>query len=127
MANLLNSGIGQNVIVAEDFNTTISPKEIRGRSLVRDPFGERLQDLISDWERVDFPRKKNLFTWKNRRLGPGHIPARLDRILIHISFLLKGHAIQSMIIPMTTSNNKPIAPSLEIPKDQGPIACHFNF
>ena len=39
--------------IAGDFNVTSSPEERRGGSKVRDPFGERLEDLISLWSLTD--------------------------------------------------------------------------
>ena len=40
-------------IIAGDFNVTISPEGKKGGSKVRDPFGERLEDVIASWKLVD--------------------------------------------------------------------------
>ena len=38
---------GKKLIIVRDFNTTISQLEKRGGTKVKDPFGERMEDLIS--------------------------------------------------------------------------------
>jgi endonuclease/exonuclease/phosphatase family metal-dependent hydrolase len=77
----------QNLIIAGDFNTTRAAMEKRGGSVVRDQFQERLEDLISDLDLYDVPSNKGIYTWNNRRAGPGHIAARLDRFLISSELL----------------------------------------
>ena len=64
--------------IAGDFNVTISADERRGGTKVRDPFGERLEDLISQWNLIDIKTKNGVYTWNNKRVGLGHIAARLD-------------------------------------------------
>ena len=76
--------------IAGDFNTTISTAERRGGSKVRDPYGERLEDLISQWNLTDIIPKNGTYTWSNKRMGPGHIDARLDR------FLVSSHLLSSI-------------------------------
>ena len=52
--NSLNSfGDFQNYVIARDFNATISSKERRGDSWVRDPFEEHFEDLITNIDLVD--------------------------------------------------------------------------
>ena len=48
--------------IAGDFNVTISTEERRGGTKVRDPFGERLEDLISLWGLSDIKPKNGTFT-----------------------------------------------------------------
>ena len=48
-------------IIAWDFNANISQKERRGGILVRDPFGEQIEELISYWNIVD-THKMGVFT-----------------------------------------------------------------
>ena len=80
-------------IIAGDFNVTISAEERRGGTKVRDPFGERLEDLISYWGLADIKPKNGKFTWNNKRIGPGHIAARLDRVLV------SPHLLKNLAIP----------------------------
>ena len=49
-------------IIAGDFNVTISTKERREGSKIRDPFGERMEDLISLWGLSDIKPKNGNFT-----------------------------------------------------------------
>ena len=51
--------------IAGDFNITISAAERRGGTKVRDPFGERLEDLISQWALSDVKPKNGTCTWSN--------------------------------------------------------------
>ena len=83
-------------IIAGDFNVTISAEECRGGSKLRDPFGERMEDLISLWGLTDINPKNGNFTWNNKRTGPGHIAARLDRVLIS-THILKNLAVPEQI------------------------------
>ena len=62
----LNSlGEFQNGIIVGDFNATISSKEIRGNSLVRNPFGGDFEDLIANLDLLDMKPKKGMYTWTN--------------------------------------------------------------
>ena len=56
-------------IITGDFNVTISPEECRGGTKIRDPFGERLEDLISFWGLTDIKPKNGNFTWNNKKNG----------------------------------------------------------
>ena len=48
----------QNNIVARDFNDDLIPKEKRGGNIIYDPFRDRMEDLISDWDLIYIlPRK----------------------------------------------------------------------
>lgn len=87
----------------------LSNKEKWGDSIVRDPFRERMEDLIADWDLVDVKPTKGKYSWSNRRLGPGHIAARLDRFLIHGDLLLCDQLIPSKIIPSSVPDHKPIS------------------
>ena len=80
-------------IIVGDFNFNISIEEPSGSSKIRDPFGERLEDLISLWGLSYIKPKNRNFTWNNKRLGLGHIAARLDRVLINT------HLLNNLSIP----------------------------
>ena len=84
-------------IIVGDFSVTISVEERRGGTKVRDPYGERLEDLISYWGLTDIKPKNGKFTWNNKRIGSGHITARLDRVLVS-PYLLKNLAIKAILL-----------------------------
>ena len=94
------SNIQGNVIVAGDLNITLSQNEKRGGSISRDPFKDLVEDIISTWVLVDIKPTSGKYTWNNRRFGPGHIAARLDRFLVQDNFLLLGLIISSKILPL---------------------------
>ena len=52
---------GKYLIIAGDFNTTKSQPEKHGGTKVRDPFGENMEDLISDMDPLDIPLKNRKF------------------------------------------------------------------
>ena len=56
-------------ILTVDFNTTISIKENKGGSIVKDSFREHLENLIEKWDLIDISPKRGTFTWINRRKG----------------------------------------------------------
>jgi hypothetical protein len=81
---------------------------------------------MSEWELEDIPPTNGKFTWSNKRLGPGHIAARLDRFLIQSSFLTLGLRASSKVLPHYTSDHKPIALSLRPSAALGPIPFKFT-
>jgi ribonuclease HI/exonuclease III len=115
-----------NIILGGDFNVTLAQDEKRGGSIVRDPAREWVEDIAAAWDLLDIKPTKGRYTWTNKRIGPGHIAARLDRFLVQSSFLVLGLKTNSEILPHSASDHKPIR--LEIKKDQvkGPIPFRFS-
>jgi ribonuclease HI/exonuclease III len=116
----------ENIILGGDLNVTLSTEEKRGGSIVRDPAREWVEDLMSTWDLMDIKPSKGRYTWTNKRVGPGHIAARLDRFLVQSSFLMLGLIITSDILPNSTSDHKPIALEIKKELNQGPIPFRFN-
>ena len=110
--------------IARDFNVTISAAERRGGSKVRDPFGERLEDFISQWALSDVKPKNGTFTWSNRRVGPGHIAARLDRFLASTHLLDQQPEVK--ILSSAVSDHKPICLFFPPVENLGPLPFRFN-
>jgi exonuclease III len=125
LALFLNQSNSENLVVAGDLNVTLSLVEKKGGSIVRDPAREWVEDLISDWELEDITPTNGKFTWSNKRLGPGHIAARLDRFLVQSSFLTLGLMATSKVLPHYTSDHKPISLSLFPSSALGPIPFRF--
>ena len=94
--------------------------------MVRDPIRETVDEIILDWDLMDIKPASGKYTWNNKRLGPGHIAARLDRFLVQDSFLLLGLNISSKILPFGVSDHKPILLEMAINKNWGPIPFRFN-
>ena len=115
-----------NFVIAGDLNITLSAEEKKGGIIVRDPAREWLEDIISDWDLEDIKPSKGKYTWNNKRLGPGHIAARLDRFLVQQSIHVLGFDLSSSILPFSASDHKPIALSLSKDQDLGPIPFRFN-
>ena len=110
--------------IAGDFNVTISADERRGGTKVRDPFGERLEDLISQWGLTDIKPKNGTFTWSNKRIGPSHIAAKLDRFLVS-THLLNSYP-ETKILCSAVSDHKPICLFFPPAKNLGPLPFRFN-
>ena len=104
----------ENIIVAGDLNVTLAANEKKGGTLVRDPSREWVEELILGWDLIDIKFVKGTFTWTNKRSGLGHVAARLDRFLVHSSFLSLGLLASSKILPHCTSDHKPILLELTI-------------
>jgi hypothetical protein len=126
LQNLQGSLDSKDLIIAGDLNTTLHPKEKKGGSRVRDPTREHLEDLISSFHLIDINPSNDRFTWSNRRLGPGHITARLDRFLLSSSFLDESFSPSSLILPWTGSDHRPVTLTLSPPDNFGPIPFRFN-
>jgi hypothetical protein len=88
LMNLNNSHYISNSIIAGDFNIVLHNLEKKGESIVRDPFREKSEDMINEWDLLDIKTIKGKYTWTNKISGPGHIVAKLDRFLVHINLLL---------------------------------------
>jgi hypothetical protein len=116
----------ENIILGGDLNVTLAQEEKRGGSIVRDPAREWVEDLISAWDLMDIKPTRGHYTWTNKRVGPGHIVARLDRFLIQSSFLTLRLTASSEILLHSTSDHKTISLELRKEQGQGPIPFIFN-
>jgi exonuclease III len=126
LKSFLNLHNPENIIIAGDLNITLSSSEKKGGSPVRDPAREWVEDLIMDWDLEDIKPARGKYTWTNKRMGPGHIAARLDRFLVQSSFLTLGLAASSKILPNYTSDHKPILLDLFSEANLGPIPFQFS-
>jgi len=61
-----------------------------GGTTVSDPIQEQVDELILYLELADIGPSNGKYTWTNKRIGPRHIAAMLDRFLVQESFLLLG-------------------------------------
>ena len=104
----------------------LSTEEKKGGSIVRDQAREWVEDIILHWDLMDVKPPSGKFTWSNKRLGPGHIAARLDRFLIHLDFLSSGMLATSKILPNSTSDHRPILLDILSDAPLGPIPFRFS-
>jgi exonuclease III len=116
----------ENIIIAGDLNLTLHPSEKRGGSVVRDPAREWVEDIMQDWDLLDTKPSSGKYSWSNKRVGPGHIAARLDRFFIQSSFLLLGLEPRMHILASSVSDHKPIKLELLAHHDLGPIPFRFS-
>ena len=107
-------------------NVILSQDEKRGGSLVRDPIREIVDETIMEWDLMDVKPTSGKYTWNNRRIGPGHIAARLNRFLIQDTFLLMGLNLSSKILPFGGLDHKPILLEMVKEMNLGPIPFRFN-
>jgi hypothetical protein len=114
------------IIIAVDFNVTLSSKEKQGGNIFKDPFNEKIEDLIEEWDLINIKPSKGNFTWSNKRLGLGHIAMHLDRSLIQSDFIVDNIIISLKIIPYIISDHKPIALMIQDSPDYGPLPFRFN-
>jgi hypothetical protein len=96
-----------NIILARDLNLVFDPKEKRGGNSGRDQTLPFVEELVHQWDLLDFKPLKGLYTWTNNRLGDDHISACLDRFLIQSSFLQERRIISTKILPKMTSDHTP--------------------
>eukprot|EP00253_Pinus_taeda_P012315 PITA_12315 len=116
----------ENIIIAGDLNVTLDIDEKKGGSIVRDPAREWVEDIMLGWDLEDIKLSSGKYTWSNKRTGPNHIAARLDRFLVHSSFLTSGLMASSKILPNLTSDHKPILLELSLDCNLGPIPFRFS-
>lgn len=126
ISSFLSLNNPENIIIAGDMNVTLAANEKRGGTRVRDPAREWVEDLILGWDLEDIKPSSGKFTWSNRRVGPNHIAARLDRFLVQSSFLSCGLMASSKILSNSTSDHKPIILELFTEENLGPIPFRFS-
>ena len=112
--------------IACDFNVIVSADERKGGVKVRDPFGERLEDLASQWGLTDIKPKNGVFTWSNKRIGPGHIATRLDRVLVSTHLLRNLPFPESKLLCSAVSDHKPLCLFFPPVENLGPLPFRFN-
>jgi exonuclease III len=122
----LNSNKMENIIIGGDLNVTLVVEEKKGGSIVRDPAREWVEDIMLDWDLEDIKPSRENFTWTNKRVGLGHIVARLDRFLVQSSFLLLDLIFSSKILPHSVSDHKPILLELMQDRNLGPIPFRLS-
>eukprot|EP00253_Pinus_taeda_P033369 PITA_33369 len=115
-----------NIILTGDFNLALHANEKRGGNFTHDPFRSQLEEIMSDHELIDIIPKNRKYTWNNRRLGPGNIMERLDRILVNISLLSTFTAGHTKILNATASDHFPILLTLDSHSQLGPIPFSYN-
>jgi exonuclease III len=116
----------ENIIIGGDLNVTLAAVEKKGGSIVQDPTREWVEDIMSEWELEDVKPTKGKYTWSNKRVGSGHIAARLDRFLVQSSFMLLGLTPSSSILPHSVSNHKPIMLEVSHDRNLRPIPFRFS-
>eukprot|EP00253_Pinus_taeda_P003178 PITA_03178 len=114
------------IIIAGDLNLTLSLSEKHGGSTVRDLAREWVEDLLQDWDMIEIKPSSGKYTWTNKRVGLGHIAARLDKFLVQSYFLLHGLESRMHILPCCVSDHLPIKLELLAHLDQGSIPFKFN-
>ena len=102
-----------NIIIVGDLNLVMNEKEKRGGRNSKDQMIQVVEDMIQQWDLLDFKPRKGLYTWTNNRIGEEHISSRLDRLLVQSTMLLERKLISSAILPKLTSDHKPIRLMLE--------------
>jgi exonuclease III len=115
-----------NIILAGDLNIVLKPKEKRGGINSRDSMLPMVEDLIQQWNLLDFSPAKGLYTWSNNRMGEEHISARLDRFLVQDTLMMNKKIIITKILPKLTSDHKPVQLILDDEEDLGPIPFRFS-
>jgi exonuclease III len=115
-----------NIIIAGDLNLVMNGKEKRGGRPSKDQMIFVLEDIIQQWDLMDFKPSKGLYTWTNNRIGEEHISARLDRFMVQSTLLLERKLISTAILPKLTSDHKPILLQLEEEENLGPIPFRFS-
>eukprot|EP00253_Pinus_taeda_P032424 PITA_32424 len=85
-----------------------------------------VEDLIQQWDLLDFIPVKGLYTWSNNRMGEDHISTRLDRFLVQGALMMNKKIITTKILPKLTSDHKPVQLILEDEEDLGPIPFRFS-
>eukprot|EP00253_Pinus_taeda_P005679 PITA_05679 len=113
-----------NIVIGGDLNIILDHKEKRGGTNLRDPLLITVENLIQQWDLVDFKPVKGKYTWTNNRTGDQHISARLDRFLTSSSIMLNKRIVFSKIILKLTSDHKPILLCL---KEEDLVPLPFRF
>ena len=91
-----------------------------------DPFGGRLEDLSTLWGLIDIKPKNGIYTWRNKRIRPGHIAARLDRVLVSTHLLKNLPFLESKLLCSAVSDHKNLCLFFPSVENLGPLPFRFN-
>jgi len=75
-----------------------------------------VEELVQNWDLLDFTPVRGLFTWSNNHVGSDHISACLDRFLVQSALMMNKKIIITKILPKLTSDHKPIQLLLKMKK-----------
>lgn len=125
LSSYLEQHSPSNIIIAGDLNIVLKPKEKMGGSSTRDSMLASMEELVQNWDLLDFPPVHGLFTWSNNCVGSNHISTRLDRFLAQSALLMNKNIVTTKIPPKLTSDHKPIQQLLEDEEDLSPIPFRF--
>jgi hypothetical protein len=84
-----------------------------------------VEELVHQWDLLDFKPSKGLYTWTNNRVGADHI-STLGSVPSPELVLAEKRLISSKILPKLTSDHKPILLHLEEEENLGPIPFCFS-
>eukprot|EP00253_Pinus_taeda_P025214 PITA_25214 len=115
-----------NIVLGGDLNLVMKPKEKRGGNNNRDQTLPLVEEIMQQWDLLDFAPARGKYTWTNNRTRSDHIAARLDRFLIQTSLLMENLLISTKNLPKLSSDHKPIQLLLAPEEDLGPIPFKFN-
>ena len=73
LTNFLEVYSPKNIIVVRDLNIVLDPKEKRGGISGRDQMFPLVEDMIQQWDLLEFKPKKGLYTWNNNKVEATHI------------------------------------------------------
>ena len=104
----------------------MSRSEKKGGTLVWDAFQENMEDLMLSLNIFDVKPKKYVYAWTNKRVGLGHIVAKIYRFLVPNNLLTFNICLDSSILPWSGSEHRPIALQLSLPQVLGPIPFRFS-
>jgi exonuclease III len=131
LSNLKNTSLFENCIIVGDLNIIEANAKKTGGFFGRDPFRNNLEEIILDWDLMEFPPWRGKYTWINMRVGLGHIDARLDCFIVHNNLLHHNPTIKSHAFPSLISDHKPISLYLQALPNFPPFLfgltpCGFN-
>ena len=75
---------------------------------------------------LDPPLKNGKYTWSNKQLGPGHIAARLDHVLVRSSILDLSVLASSHILPSAILDHRHVSLDLSLIGNIGPFPFRFS-
>jgi len=101
------------------FNTTMYSNECMGGNIIRYPFREKLEGLLSNSDLLDIKPHNGKYTWSNRMAEGVFITARLDHFLVHSSCLIQDLDPQLSIVASKESDHRSILLVLDKEDDLG--------
>lgn len=108
-----------------DLNLVLNIEEKFGGTYHTNPSRDALETIMEQNKLINIPPSNGKYTWNNKRVGKNNVNEILDQILVQENIISSFNSARSKIIHAMASEHKPIAISLGLMDNQGPLPFKY--